>query len=249
MAVVLVNICNILMVSMTSCFKVIAHEGFSIIEFVFLRSIYGLFISSMLLLLYEGINPFKSFPYAHKMKLLARCIIGNLNFSLFTLAATFAPISLVIVCSCTAPFWISILANVVNGEPLIGLEIASMIVCFSAVIVITMNVGKEEGDSTIVVDTEDTYNRPQLGIAIALAGSVMQALTATLNRSLKGVRPNIIVFYQTLVGLILLGAYILIEAIVTGNCRLTEYSGNLLLRASGVTMLDLGALYSNTMAY
>ena len=84
---------------------------------------------------------------------------------------------------------------------------------------------------------------------IALVGSVTSALTSTLNRSLREVNSNIVVFYHSIMGITLAGTYILIEFFITGESRLTEYSARLFLMASGVGVLDVSALYCFTIAF
>ena len=86
--------------------------------------------------------------------MLWRMITGQANFFLMNVAVIFAPISLVMVCWTMAPFWISIIAYFINGERIIPLEVLSMIICFSMVVIITtqskdMNGGDEE---TVVYD-------------------------------------------------------------------------------------------------
>lgn len=79
--------------------------------------------------------------------MLWRCITGQLNFFFMLVAVIYAPISLVMVCWTTAPFWISLIACGLNGEPIIPLEVLSMLVCFSMVILITTQAKQEEDES------------------------------------------------------------------------------------------------------
>ena len=71
-----------------------------------------------------------------KSKILVRCLSGQTNILLLYVAAPMAPLALLMVLWQTNPFWISILAYLMLNEPIMKLEIISMLFCFGAVVVI-----------------------------------------------------------------------------------------------------------------
>lgn len=81
-------------------------------------------------------NPIKLFPWDKKCILLTRLIFGQLYYILMITAAPLIPLSLVMVCQQTGPFWVSIVALVALGERIIFAEIVAMCLCFTAVIFI-----------------------------------------------------------------------------------------------------------------
>ena len=76
------------------------------------------------------------------------------------------------------------------------------------------------------------------------------AFSAVLNRSLKTVPPQIVVFYHGFGGMIISIFYILIEwCVVGGGLRLVSYTGRIYLIAFGASLLHVTCLYSFTIAY
>ena len=73
------------------------------------------------------------------------------------------------------------------GEPIIAIEIISMIVCFTAVIVIAYSEAdqstEEFSDNSIDILNDSTF----LGLMAALACAFMLAFTGVLVRSLKAI--------------------------------------------------------------
>ena len=132
------NLSALSTVLMTATWKVVSVEGFSIVDFALLRNLAAL-ASGIVWCYKSGLNPFKNFPWERGYAVFFRCLTGHLYFILMNMATPLAPISLVMVITQTSPFWISLIACFMLGEPIIALEIISMIVCFTAVIVIASN--------------------------------------------------------------------------------------------------------------
>ena len=99
-------------------FKIVAKEGFSIIEFVFFRCVFTIVIS-VLWSFFLNINPFKNFPWEKKWVLCMRIITGHVAFTLLNIAITLSSLSLVMVILQTNPFWLSIIAFCILSEPII----------------------------------------------------------------------------------------------------------------------------------
>ena len=76
------------------------------------------------------------------------------------------------------------------------------------------------------------------------------AFCAVLNRSLKNVPPQIVVFYHGLGGLIITSIYLFIEACVVGDgLRIVSYTGRMYAIASVSALLDNMCLFAFTIAY
>ena len=135
LAIVTQNILAIVVIAMNACYKVIAREGFSIIDFVFLSNL-NLFFVSIAWCWLAGLHPYRDFPWDTKGIFFARLIFGQTRFATLSMASVFAPLALTNVVDTTSPFLISISAFFFLGEPIIPLEILSMLICFGCVAVI-----------------------------------------------------------------------------------------------------------------
>ena len=78
-----------------------------------------------------------------KKILLIRAVLGYLVTLLINACLTMIPFSLLVILFQTSPFWTSVLSYFINGEPIYRIEILGMVLCFIAVIIITMS---EEDD-------------------------------------------------------------------------------------------------------
>ena len=81
----------------------------------------------------------------------------------------------------TSPFWVTIVAYFFLKEPIIAIELISMFICFSAVIVIATQ--SKTDDETNIDNTDDSNTL--LGLMLALIAAIVMAFCAVLNRSLK----------------------------------------------------------------
>ena len=75
--------------------------------------------------------------------IIYRAVFGYFNVLLINACLTMIPVSLLVILFQTSPFWTSILSYYVNGEPIYRVEILGMILCFVAVIIITMGEDKD----------------------------------------------------------------------------------------------------------
>ena len=55
------------------------------------------------------------------------------------LGVAMAPVSIVVVCRSTSPFWISIFARITLKEPIMCTEIIGMVICFAMVVAIALS--------------------------------------------------------------------------------------------------------------
>ena len=76
------------------------------------------------------------------------------------------------------------------------------------------------------------------------------AIQAILNRVLKLVPTNVIIFYHGLIGFILFGCFILVESAVTGDgLKFADYNGRQFGILAGCTLVDSLSLVMMTMAF
>ena len=89
-----------------------------------------------------------------------------------------APLSLVMVCWQTSPFWISIIARVWLKEPIMILELIGMFICFAMVGVIASQAKIEEDEKAAqegIESSEDggAYEHKFLGIMFVIVAAIM----------------------------------------------------------------------------
>ena len=85
---------------------------------------------------------------------------------------------------------------------------------------------------------------------LALASGISMSFLAVATRSLKTLRPEIIIFYYTLFGLISTSIFIPVEMSITSlPSRLMSYTGRQYLIAIAASAFDAGSLIGNTIAY
>ena len=141
------------MTVMSVLYKILAKGGFHIVEFTFFRCL-SCFLVSTVWSLSQGLNPIKHFPRDRKYTVILRSLMGHTSFTSFNLAVPFVPLSLVMIIFNTSPFWIAIIAFCLLGEPIIGLEIIGIILCFGAVVAIALQTDEEPpnvGDSPFMI--------------------------------------------------------------------------------------------------
>jgi len=81
----------------------------------------------------------RDFPKEKKHTLLWRMITGQVGFFFFNYCLTLIPLTFVIIIVQTSGFWTSIMARCFFKEPLICLELVGMVICFAAVVTITLS--------------------------------------------------------------------------------------------------------------
>ena len=87
-------------------------------------------------------------------------------------------------------------------------------------------------------------------VLICILSAQTNAIQAVLNRVLQHIPVNIIITYHSILGTVLLGAFILIEAAITGNgFRFTEYTGRQYGYLLGAVLFDSVCLFMATIAY
>ena len=62
-------------VAMGSCFKIIAQEGFHVVDFTLIQGAYAI-LTSIIWCMCSGVNPITNFPTEKKHKLIWRVIVG-----------------------------------------------------------------------------------------------------------------------------------------------------------------------------
>jgi len=182
-------------------------------------------------------------PKKYRKTLIARALIGQVGFILFTICLALLPLSLQMIMFQTNPFWASILAYFMNGESISRIEYIAMIVCFGSVLGIALS------KPPSAADAEDEGSSTRLeGIIIAFILAWALALSGVINRTLKNVHFAVLLFYHGCIGLIMALLFIFGEKLITGNPFRTyslEQYGTMLL----CCCFDFLSINSQTIAY
>ena len=95
-AIIAINIFGISFTAMGALYKIIAREGFNVVDFTFFRCVSALLVSGLWNVMI-GVNPLKKFPWSFKGTLALRSVLGHATFTMFNLAVPYAPLSLIMV--------------------------------------------------------------------------------------------------------------------------------------------------------
>lgn len=143
-AIVTVNIYGAAYAGQAVLFKILSRSGVGLAEFQLFRNVAMIGFSG-LYLMYIGLNPVTAdVDDSTRRLLIYRCLVGQFNFFLINLCITLIPLSLLTILFQTNPFWITILSYFINREPILPNELLGMLVCFVAVIFISMDQSQEE---------------------------------------------------------------------------------------------------------
>ena len=170
-AIVCMNICAIASAAVGVMWKVLSAQKVEIFEFLLTRSVMNATIFAGMIRL-NGMSPLKD-TNKQVNWLYARAIAGQTSFCMFLLATSLLPLSLNMIIYQTSPFWTSILALWINGEPIYKFEYAAMALCFAGVIGIAM--GRQ-----VVGETADFF-----GVIVSLIMAWVYAACNVINRKLK----------------------------------------------------------------
>ena len=102
---------------------------------------------------------YSSIPEGRFKLVILRQILGLMNFTFFIGSLNYIPLFLVVIIHSLAPFWTTILAQVINKEKVMKIEYLCMSLCFICVLGITL-----PQDDT---DTQAFKNMP-LGVACCI---------------------------------------------------------------------------------
>ncbi len=85
---------------------------------------------------------------------------------------------------------------------------------------------------------------------MALCAGILMACCAVTTRALKATPTPVVIFYYAIGGLVLTGAYIIIEQLITGlPSRFTDYTSRQMQIAVGSSLFDTSGLLSVTLGY
>ena len=243
LAVIAMNIATFSATGTAATYRTIAREGFHPAELNLMRNSIAFFVS-IIWCYFTDTNPFNAFPTEKKLPLLIRMTMGQSAFLFTNIAASLIPLSILFICRQTSPFWTSILAFLALREPISPLEVFAICLCFGAVVLIALQ-QKEE------VDEEDFYDKKQLGLILALCSGLTNGLIAVSSRSMKVVRPQVIMFYYSLFGYSASVIFIFVEMAFMSEpqSRLGIYTGRQYLIALAAASFDIGSFTGNTVAY
>ena len=122
-----------------------------------------------------------------------------------------APLTLLVVCAKLDAFFVLIFAYLVNKEVIVPRELIGIVICFGSVIVITC------GQDDAVLNENEKSNLRVLGICLSILHALFLAGAAVLTRTLNSVSILIIIFWNSLIGLLGGLVLILIQAWSTGQ--------------------------------
>ena len=138
---------------MTCMYRTIAVEGFAASDFNLVRNMYS-FVIACIWLIVTGNKPVVEFPFDKECPLMWRILMGQTTFLLMNMAAPLAPISLIMICFITSPFWTSIVARLVLEVPNMPNWFIFSWILVSVILLLTMYAMYEEVDAE-----HDTWQR------------------------------------------------------------------------------------------
>ena len=131
-----------------------------------------------------------------------------MTFFLFNLCLNLVPLTMQTVLFQTGTFWISILACVCFAEPIFPLELLSMLICFAAMVTMTVSstaksIEDDEGSTQDIQDIQGQSSKLVLGYTLVFVCAWCYAINCILARALKAVHPGVMMFWHGVLGLIL----------------------------------------------
>lgn len=113
----------------------------------------------------------------------------------------------------SSPIFMSVLAFVILGEPIVRREIVAILICFSAVILIAL--GKPDSQ-----ESSQFYKSIwmfQLGVMAISFTAFAMSLVAVITRKMKTVSPTVILFWYSTFGILSMGLIVLVRDLVTSD--------------------------------
>ena len=145
-----------------------------------------------------------------------------MTFFLFNFCLKLVPLTLQTVLFQTGTFWISILACACFAEPIIPLELLSMLICFGAMVTITVSsTASGETDEGITQNESNSNSSLLLGYALVFVCAWFYAINCVLARVLRAVHPGVMMFWHGVLGLLLAFVGIAITAWLSDDAGLT----------------------------
>ena len=154
----------------------------------------------------------------------------------------------------TGTFWISILAWSCFNEPIIGLELGAMFVCFGMMLTITLTSSGENeevlADGTVqVIESNYTSQQLTLGYCLIFICAWTFAINCVMCRALSHINISVLMFWHGCVGLLM--ALLAIVGLGLAGSGFTIFSYD--LQTYGfilvATLFDTLALNSQTIAF
>ena len=141
-AIIGINVHSIGSIGQSFLFKRAIATGVAVLDYQIIRNLSLIFVFSAISF-FVGLKPLtRDFPHELKYTLFWRMVTGQAAFFIFNFCLTLIPLTYVIIIISTSGFWVSLLAWLLYKEQLILLEIAGLVICFIAVVVITLNGSK-----------------------------------------------------------------------------------------------------------
>ena len=175
-----------------------------------------------------------------------------MTFFLFNFCLNLVPLTMQTVLFQTGTFWISILACVCFAEPIFPLELLSMLICFAAMVIITVSdtANSIEDDEGITQDDQVEGTKLVLGYILVFICAWCYAINCVLARALRAVHPGVMMFWHGVLGLILAIMGIAAQAWVSGaGLSILNYDRQVYIYMLCATLFDTLAVNSQTIAF
>ena len=130
-------------VTTSAIFKMTSQEnGISLVDFFFMRNVI-LALVATLIIHFAKIDVY-AFPAGRSRRewlllLAQRSLYGHTAYYLFVNSLLYTPVSICFVIFNTNPFWIAILAYLINGEELQRYEILGTFLCFLGICALSLS--------------------------------------------------------------------------------------------------------------
>jgi len=166
-----------------------------------------------------------------------------MTFFLFNFCLNLVPLTIQTVLFQTGTFWISILACACFAEPIIPIELVAMIICFGAMVTITVasTSSDDEGEEGITTDSLTSNNTLLLGYSLVFVCAWFYAINCVLARVLKNVHPGVLMFWHGVLGLLLALAGVAITATFdesTDGFSIFNYDSHVYILMISATLFD-----------
>jgi len=197
------NLCQVSTAGVAILFKKLNSEAsLAVFDWMFIKASFSLICTIIVAKLMNKRITFSADPW-----LLLRGVLGNSSFMLYAYAFTLLSIGQVMVLYQTSPFWVCILAYLINREPILKIDQAGMAVCFLCVIVISMTKPGGGGE-------EQSLLSQLYGSCVCILMAWFFAGGNVISRKMKHIHFTQIIFVQQMMAFTISCFYFVVSRIV-----------------------------------
>lgn len=157
----------------------------------------------------------------------------------------YAPVSVDFVIFNTNPFWIAILAYMLNGEKMLRVEVIGVILCFLGICVLSFS-------SVTTVDSTqlDGEGSEVIGMACMLVASLLFSMVSISTRRLKDVHYTVISMFHGTIGMTAAMIIIVVRSLIFGYpFTLMSYPMGTVLKALMGGICDTSTIFFFTIGF